>query len=303
MGCVYQNVPVTDNSKVLNVSNDLSDSQTHRSTPKSRPVSTLDPELMLHPEGLPRASAVAMTKEYSFLRTSVPRGPKVGSLGIPPAKERKSKSSRSNKIHSLADYKTPETSGGGGGGGGGGSSGSVEVSSSGGAADSSFGSSHSVTSVSTLSEVSLSSAEMTESRLESPAAAVRDNASEVDGSESGTRHDGNDSDSSSYSSVSTTGTFATLAAVVGRQRAPYTVEGREIAPEAVGQYPSLHDVLQAATQEQLQQQSGDLEQEQEGSIEPRSRRDSFSSRYSTWAPRPSPSPPLFETLCWRSARD
>lgn len=267
---MQQNIPVTDYNKVLIVWDGLFDSQSHRSTPKSRPVSTLDPELMLHPEGLPRASAVAMTKEYSFLRTSVPRGPKVGSLGIPPAKERKSKSSRSNKIHSLADYKTPETTGGGG------SSSSVEVTSSGGAADSSFGSAHSITSVSTLSEVSISSAETTESRLESPASAARDNASEVDGSESGTRHDGNDSDSSSYSSVSTTGTFATLAAVVGRQRAPYTVEGREIAPEAVGQYPSLHEVLQAATQEQ---QLGDLEQEQEGSIEPRSRRDSFSSRY------------------------
>lgn len=226
-----------------------------------------------------------MTKEYSFLRTSVPRGPKVGSLGIPLAKERKSKSSRSNKIHSLADYKTPETTGGGGGGG---SSGSVEVSSSGGAADSSFGSSHSVTSVSTLSEVSISSAETTESRLESPAAAIRDTASELDGSESGARHDGNDSDSSSYSSVSTTGTFATLAAMVGRQRAPYTVEGREVAPEALGQYPSLHEVLQAATQEQ---QLGDLEQEQEGSIEPRSRRDSFSSRY-TGPPLQKPLPEI-----------
>ncbi|XP_027023947.2 golgin subfamily A member 3 isoform X1 [Tachysurus fulvidraco] len=82
----------------------------HRSHPKSRPCSTLDPELMLHPDILPRASAVAMTTEYSFLRTSVPRGPKLGSLGIPASKERKSKSSRSGKIHSLADYKTPDTS-------------------------------------------------------------------------------------------------------------------------------------------------------------------------------------------------
>lgn len=49
---------------------------------KTRLFSTLDPELMLNPETLPRASAVAMTKEYSFLRTSVPRGPKVGSLGL-----------------------------------------------------------------------------------------------------------------------------------------------------------------------------------------------------------------------------
>ncbi|XP_062399061.1 golgin subfamily A member 3 isoform X2 [Sardina pilchardus] len=248
--------------------------RSHRSTPRSRPMSTLDPELMLHPEGLPRASTVSMTKEYSFLRTSVPRGPKVGSLGYPPAKERKSKSSRT-KIHSLADYKTPEAEGGGGGsgaevtsGGGGGGGGGVGV-------DSSFSSAHSVTSVSTLSEVS-ASPEAAERRLESPTVALRDNASEADaGSESGARHDGNDSDSSSYSSVSTTGTFATLAAAVGRQRAPYTVEGQEIAAEAVGQFPSLHDVLQAATEEQ---QLADLEQD--GSIEPRSRRDSFSSSVS-----------------------
>lgn len=66
---------------------------------------------MLHPDILPRASAVAMTTEYSFLRTSVPRGPKLGSLGIPAPKDRKSKSSRSGKIHSLADYKTPDTPG------------------------------------------------------------------------------------------------------------------------------------------------------------------------------------------------
>ncbi|KAI5615238.1 golgin subfamily A member 3 isoform X1, partial [Silurus asotus] len=82
----------------------------HRLSPKSRPCSTLDPELMLHPDILPRASTVAMTTEYSFLRTSVPRGPKLGSLGIPAPKDRKSKS-RSGKIHSLADYKTPDTSG------------------------------------------------------------------------------------------------------------------------------------------------------------------------------------------------
>ncbi|XP_046697702.1 golgin subfamily A member 3 isoform X2 [Silurus meridionalis] len=80
----------------------------HRLSPKSRPCSTLDPELMLHPDILPRASTVAMTTEYSFLRTSVPRGPKLGSLGIPAPKDRKSKS-RSGKIHSLADYKTPDT--------------------------------------------------------------------------------------------------------------------------------------------------------------------------------------------------
>uniref|UniRef100_A0AAY4BY08 Golgin A3 n=1 Tax=Denticeps clupeoides TaxID=299321 RepID=A0AAY4BY08_9TELE len=218
--------------------------RSHRSTPKSRLFSTLDPELMLHPEGLPRASTVAMTKEYSFLRTSVPKGPKLGSLGIPPAREKKSKSSR--KIHSLADFRTPET-------------GVHTVENS---ADSSFASVHStISSVSTVSEISLSS-ETAEILLES-SLPIKDNVSEVDGSETGTRQDGNDSDSSSYSSVSA--------------KAPYTVNGREIAPDEVGQFPSLQEVLQAATEEQ---QLADLEQEQEGSIEPRSRRDSFSSSVS-----------------------
>lgn len=64
---------------------------------------------MLHPDILPRASTVAMTTEYSFLRTSVPRGPKLGSLGIPAPKDRKSKSSRSGKIHCLSDYKTQDS--------------------------------------------------------------------------------------------------------------------------------------------------------------------------------------------------
>ncbi|XP_030647096.1 golgin subfamily A member 3 isoform X2 [Chanos chanos] len=235
----------------------------HRSTPKSRPSSTLDPELMLHPEALPRASAVAMTKEYSFLRTSVPRGPKLGSLGIPPAKERKSKSSRSSKIQTLADLKTAEAEGK-----------TVEASVSV-SADSSFGSVQSVmSSVSTVSELSVTTE--TDSLQES-SLPIRDNVSEVDGSESGHRHDGNDSDSSSYSSVSATGTYNMLSAVVNRPKAPYTVEGREIAPEAVGQFPSLHEVLQAASEEQ---RMADMEQEQDGSIEPRSRRDSFSSSVS-----------------------
>ncbi|XP_036383304.1 golgin subfamily A member 3 isoform X1 [Megalops cyprinoides] len=236
--------------------------RSHHSTPKSRPSSTLDPELMLHPEGLPRASTVSMTKEYSFLRTSVPRGPKLGSLGIPPAKEKKSssKSSRSNRIHSLADYKTPEAEGGGGS--------SAVTNSSGGSLQVNRSAS------STVSEISVTSdtVEQTESSLQ-----LGDSVSEADGSESGLRPDGNDSDSSSYSSVSTSGTYGMLSAVVGRQRAPYTVEGREIAPEAVGQFPSFREVLQAATDEQHQLE---LEQEQEGSGEPRSRRDSFSSSVS-----------------------
>uniref|UniRef100_A0A672ZJE3 Golgin A3 n=1 Tax=Sphaeramia orbicularis TaxID=375764 RepID=A0A672ZJE3_9TELE len=244
--------------------------RSHRSTPKNRPFSTLDPELMLHPEALPRASTVAMTKEYSFLRTSVPRGPKLGSLGIPPSKERKSRSPRPSKIHSLADYKSSENDGGDGGGGG------VIT------ADNTMGSlQSSISSVSTLSEVSVMSERSTcetEGQL-GASSQVGDNVSEIDGSESGTRpgNDGNDSDSSSYSSVSTRGTYGMLAAAVDRQQGPYTVEGREISAEAMGQFPSLQEVLQAATEEQ---HLLELEQEREDTAEPRSRRDSFSSSVS-----------------------
>ncbi|XP_043967761.1 golgin subfamily A member 3 isoform X2 [Gambusia affinis] len=237
----------------------------HR-TPKSRPFSTLDPELMLHPEALPRANAVAMTTEYSFLRTSVPRGPKLGSLGIPPSKEKKSRSPRPSKIHSLADYKSPESEGGGGGGGGAGGGGmtTADVSRS------------SISSVSTLSEVSMLSESSADSKA-STSLQLNDNSSEMDGSEAGAKpgNDGNDSDSSSYSSVSTRGTYATLSAAVERQQGPYTVEGREIAPEAMGQFPSLQEVLQAASDEQHL-----LEMEREGTGELRSRRDSFSSSVS-----------------------
>lgn len=225
---------------------------------------------MLHPEALPRANTVAMTKEYSFLRTSVPKGPKLGSLGIPTSKERKSRSSRPSKIHSLADYKSPENDGGGGGGGGGVRTADNTMSS----LQSSF------SSVSTLSEISV----MSESRTYETEAQGgssfhgADSVSEIDGSESGTRtgNDGNDSDSSSYSSVSTRGTYGRLSVAVEKQQGPYTVEGREIAPEAMGQFPSLQEVLQAASEEQ---HLLELEQEREGTAEPRSRRDSFSSRY------------------------
>ncbi|KAM4745572.1 golgin subfamily A member 3 isoform 2-T2 [Anableps anableps] len=244
----------------------------HRSS-KSRPSSTLDPELMLHPEALPRANTVAMTKEYSFLRTSVPRGPKLGSLGIPPSKEKKSRSPRPSKIHSLADYKSPESDGGGGGGGGG-SGGGMTTS------DVSQGSLRSsVSSVSMLSEVSLMSESSTceTDTKTSTSLQLNDNGSEMDGSEAGAKpgNDGNDSDSSSYSSVSTRGTYGMLSAAVERQRGPYTVEGREIAPEAMGQFPSLQEVLQAASDEQ---HLLEMEQEREGTGG--SRRDSFSSSVS-----------------------
>ncbi|KAM8887201.1 golgin subfamily A member 3 isoform 2-T4 [Spinachia spinachia] len=235
--------------------------RSHRTTTKSTAFSTLDPELMLHPEDLPRANTASMTTEYSFLRTSVPRGPKLGSLGIPPAKERKSRSSRSSKIHSLADYQSPEADGAGGGGGGG-----VR------AADNTMCSlqSPAISSVSTLSETD-----------GQPAASLQfgDNASEMDDSESGTvpGNDGNESDSSLVSSVSTRATYGTLTAAVEMQRGPYTVEGREIAAEAMGQFPSLQEVLQAASEEQ---HLLELEQERGGTGEPRSRRDSFSSSVS-----------------------
>ncbi|XP_068167406.1 golgin subfamily A member 3 isoform X2 [Antennarius striatus] len=243
--------------------------RSRRTTTKNRPSSTLDPELMLHPEGLPRANTVSMTKEYSFLRTSVPRGPKLGSLGIPPSKEIKSRSPRPSKIHSLADYISPENDGGGGGGGG--------VT-----ADTTMSSLQStISSVSTVSEVSVISEGNTCEMEAQPGALLQvgDNVSEMDGSESGTRpgNDGNDSDSSSYSSVSTRGTYGRLSAAVERQQGPYTVEGREIAPEAMGQFPSLQEVLQLASEEQ---HLLELEQEREETAESRSRRDSFSSSVS-----------------------
>ncbi|XP_040052498.2 golgin subfamily A member 3 isoform X2 [Gasterosteus aculeatus] len=234
--------------------------RSHRTTTKSTAFSTLDPELMLHPEDLPRANTTSMTKEYSFLRTSVPRGPKLGSLGIPPSKERKSRSPRPSRIHSLADYQSPETDGAGGGGGG------VR------AADNTMSSlqSSAISSVSTLSEMD-----------GQPAASLQfgDNVSEIDWSESGTMpgNDGNDSDSSLISSVSTRATYGMLTAAVEVQRGPYTVEGREIAAEAMGQFPSLQEVLQAASDEQ---HLLELEQERGGAGEPQSRRDSFSSSVS-----------------------
>uniref|UniRef100_A0A674EZ16 Golgin A3 n=1 Tax=Salmo trutta TaxID=8032 RepID=A0A674EZ16_SALTR len=228
----------------------------YRSTTKSRSgFSTLDPDLMMHPEALPRASTTSMTTEYSFLRTSVPRGPKLGSLGIPPAKERKSRSPRPSKIHSLADYKTLEPAGGtsdGGGGGGGGARMSE---------DSSMGSLGSnLSSVSTLSEVSMMS-EVGSVEITSLEALLG-------------------SSISTYSSVSTstggTGTYGMLAEAVGRQRGGnYMVEGREIVPEAMGNFPTLQEVLQAASDEQHL-----LEQDREGTGGPRSRRDSFSSSVS-----------------------
>uniref|UniRef100_A0A6Q2X3Y7 Golgin A3 n=1 Tax=Esox lucius TaxID=8010 RepID=A0A6Q2X3Y7_ESOLU len=228
--------------------------QRHKESVRVRTgFSTLDPDLMMHPEALPRANTTSMTTEYSFLRTSVPRGPKLGSLGIPLAKEKKSRSARPSKIHSLADYKTPEPAGGTTGDGGG-----VRAS-----ADSSVGSLGSnLSSVSTLSEVSAP-----------PGSSVsfQDNVSEVDaGSESGM----------GSVSTSTRGarTHGLLAAAVSRQRGDnYTVEGREIAPEAMGNFPSLQEVLQAASDEQ---RLLELELDREGTGEPRSRRDSFSSSVS-----------------------
>ncbi|KAM6166832.1 golgin subfamily A member 3 [Erethizon dorsatum] len=217
---------------------------------KMRLCSTLDPELMLHPENLPRASTVAMTKEYSFLRTSVPRGPKLGSLGLlTHAKDKKSSksSSKSSRIRSLADYRAEDGSG----------------SSSLAPAASSVGSSlkQSRGSTSVVSEVSLSPE--TDGRLEN-ASLTWDSVSEADG---------NESDSSSHSSLSTRGTCSVLGNMVVAQGAAYLVDGQEIASEALGQFPSIKDVLQAAAAEHQGQG-------QEVNGEVRSRRDSICSSVS-----------------------
>ncbi|XP_008564398.1 PREDICTED: golgin subfamily A member 3 isoform X2 [Galeopterus variegatus] len=216
---------------------------------KTRLFSTLDPELMLNPENLPRASTMAMTKEYSFLRTSVPRGPKVGSLGLL-AHPKEKKSSKSSKIRSLADYRTEDSDAGNSGG-------NVL------ATDSARGSlKHSRSSMaSVVSEVSLSPE--TEDRLES-ASLTGDSVSEADG---------NESDSSSYSSVSARGTYGILVTTVGTRDTSYMVNGQEIASDALGQFPSIKDVLQAAAAEHL-------DQGQEVNGEVRSRRDSLCSSVS-----------------------
>uniref|UniRef100_A0A8C5S9G1 Golgin A3 n=1 Tax=Laticauda laticaudata TaxID=8630 RepID=A0A8C5S9G1_LATLA len=227
-------------------------------TAKSRPSSTLDPELMWNPELLPRASTVAMTKEYSFLRTSVPRGPKVGSLGLPASlKEKKSsKSSRTSRIRSLADYRTenPDRS----------ASGTMPV------ADCSGGSlkpnSNSLTSV--VSSISLSPD--SDNRMEASSLAG-DSLSEMDGSEAGMRLDGNESDSSTYSSVS--GRGLTSFSPQSKPGMAFTINGQEVPLDAVGQFPSIKEVLQAAATEQRAQ-------DQEVNGEARSRRDSISSSIS-----------------------
>ncbi|XP_070618796.1 golgin subfamily A member 3 isoform X2 [Erythrolamprus reginae] len=220
-------------------------------TAKSRPSSTLDPELMWNPEILPRASPVAMTKEYSFLRTNVPRGPKVGSLGLPASfKEKKSsKSSRTSRIRSLADYRTENPDGSAGSSGG-----SLKQNS------------NSLASV--VSSISLTPD--SDDRLEASSLAG-DSVSEMDGSEAGMRLDGNESDSSTYSSMS--GRGLTSSSPKSKPGMAVTVNGQVVPLDAVGQFPSIREVLQAAATEQRAQ-------EQEVNGEPRSRRDSISSSIS-----------------------
>uniref|UniRef100_A0A2K5Q4G3 Golgin A3 n=1 Tax=Cebus imitator TaxID=2715852 RepID=A0A2K5Q4G3_CEBIM len=216
---------------------------------KTRLSSTLDPELMLNPENLPRASTVALTKEYSFLRTSVPRGPKVGSLGLP-AHPKEKKNSKSSKIRSLADYRTEDSNAGNSGG-------NVP------APDSTKGSlkQNRSSAASVVSEISLSPD--TDDRLEN-ASLTGDSVSEADG---------NDSDSSSHSSVSTRGTYGVLLKTAGTQDASYVVNGQEVATDTLGQFPSIKDVLQAAAAEHQ-------DQGQEVNGEVHSRRDSFCSSVS-----------------------
>lgn len=231
-------------------------SQSSQPATRTRLSSTLDPELMLNPEALPRASAVALTKEYSFLRTSVPRGPKVGSLGLLTHPKGK-KSSKSSKIRSLADYKTEDA-------GTGSSGGNVP------AADSARGSlkqNHSSV-ASVVSEVSL--CPEADDHLEN-ASLTGDNMSEADG---------NESDSSSHSSMSTRGMSGLLVNTMGTREASYVVNGQEIAAGALGQFPSITDVLQAAAAEHQ-----DRGQEVNG--ETRSRTDSICSRWVPSADRPS----------------
>lgn len=234
-------------------------SQSSQPAARMRLSSTLDPELMLNPEALPRASAVALTKEYSFLRTSVPRGPKVGSLGLLTHPKGK-KSSKSSKIRSLADYKTEDVSAGSSGG----DAATVD------SARVSLKQNRSSV-VSVVSELSLGPE--ADDQLEN-VSLMGDNMSEADG---------NESDSSSHSSVSARGTCGLLMNTVGTQEASYVVNGQEIAAGALGQFPSITDVLQAAAAEHQ-----DRGQEVNG--ETRSRTDSMCSRWVLSASCPLSSP-------------
>ncbi|KFQ28956.1 Golgin subfamily A member 3 [Mesitornis unicolor] len=235
--------------------------RSNQSTSKNRPSSTLDPELMLNPEILPRASTVAMTKEYSFLRTSVPRGPKLGSLGLlASSKERRSSKSKPSKIRSLADYRTED-------------SGSRNATGNFVATDLSGGTLKQSRSgpTSVVSEISLPS-DM-DDQIENSSLAG-DSVSEIDGSEVGIRLDGNESDSSTYSSVSGRGLCSSLQNAESKQGVPYTINGQKIHPDAMGQFPSISEVLLQAAAVQHQAQ------EQEANGEVRSRRDSISSSVS-----------------------
>ncbi|XP_048412164.1 golgin subfamily A member 3 isoform X1 [Stegostoma tigrinum] len=225
---------------------------------KNRLSSTLDPELMFHPEVLPRANKLTLTTEYSFLRTSVPRGPKVGSLGMPNVfkDEKTSRSSKTSKIRSLADYKTDSSEAGSSIG----RSSSVET----------LSQNRTGSSTSVISEIGFASEN--DDKLEI-SLHIEDNSSEIDGSELGARQDENESDSSSYSSISTTGIYGTMSVLDSRQKNTYTVDGQEILSNEMGQFPSIGEVLQAAAAEHQSDH-----QEVNGAV--RSRRDSISSSVS-----------------------
>ncbi|KAG8515043.1 Golgin subfamily A member 3, partial [Galemys pyrenaicus] len=222
-------------------------SRSNQPASKTRPFSTLDPELMLNPEGLPRASTVAMTKEYSFLRTSVPRGPKVGSLGLL-AQPKEKKGPKSSKIRSLADYRTEDSA-----------AGSPRAP----AADTMRGSLRQNRSSATSVVSEISPCPEAEGHLESTALAG-DDASEADE---------NESDSSSHGSLSARGPPSRPVDTVGLRGASYTPNGQEAAPGALGQFPSISEVLQAAAAEHQAQV-------QEVNGEARSRTDSLCSSLS-----------------------
>lgn len=232
-------------------------------TSRNQLSSTLDPELMFHPDVLPRASTLALTKEYTFLRTSVPRGPKVGSLGIPNISkdEKTSKSSRSSKIRSLADYKThsSDTESGIGRSSSAETLGSLKVHRTG-------------SSTSVISEIGFASES---DRLEI-SLHTEDSSSELDGFELGSRLDENESDSSSYSSVSTVALYGTMPSLDARQKTTYTVDGQEISSEDLGHFPSIREVLAAAAAATAEHRSE--MQQVNGAV--RSRRDSLSSSVS-----------------------
>uniref|UniRef100_UPI00358DFAA3 golgin subfamily A member 3-like n=1 Tax=Myxine glutinosa TaxID=7769 RepID=UPI00358DFAA3 len=79
-----------------NIEEQLQEYRSQRHKHRTETHSTLDPEVMLNPEMLPRAVTSGTRTEYVPQSMPPPRGPKLGSLRLPPSSEKR-------RVHSLQD--------------------------------------------------------------------------------------------------------------------------------------------------------------------------------------------------------